>query len=98
MMLLEAVSLGVVAVEAYALTGVVFAAVFLTRGIAQVDPRVVGAPWTLRLLILPGVVALWPLFARRWASGSAAPIENNPHRARPRSAVSGVRRAAGGDR
>ena len=97
-MLLQAVSVGVAAFEAYAIAGVVFAAVFLTRGIAQVDPRVVGAPWTLRLLILPGIVALWPLFARRWASGASAPIEDNPHRARARLTTFGAPRAAGGGR
>jgi len=98
MMLLQAVSVGVAAFEAYAIAGAVFAAVFLTRGIAQVDPRVVGAPWTLRLLILPGIVALWPLFARRWASGASAPIEDNPHRARARLTAFGAPRAAGGGR
>jgi hypothetical protein len=95
---LDAVSLAVAALEAYAVAGVVFAAAFLTWGIAQVDPRVVGAPWTLRVIILPGIVALWPLFARRWASGAAAPIEDNPHRANARSAESNLRRPTGGGR
>jgi len=36
-MLLQAISVGVAAIEAYAIAGVVFAAVFLTRGIAQVE-------------------------------------------------------------
>jgi len=97
-MLLQAISVGVAAIEAYAIAGVVFAAVFLTRGIAQVDPRVVGAPRTLRLLIVPGIVALWPLFARRWATGASAPIEDNPHRARARVAPYGAPRAVGGGR
>jgi hypothetical protein len=98
MMLLQAISVGVAAIEAYAIAGVVFAAVFLTRGFAQVDPRVVGAPRTLRLLILPGIVALWPLFARRWATGASAPIEDNPHRARARVAPFCAPRAVGGGR
>jgi hypothetical protein len=98
MMLLQAISVGVAAIEAYAIAGVVFAAVFLTRGIAQVDPRVVGAPRTLRLLNLPGIVALWPLFARRWATGASAPIEDNPHRARARVAPFCAPRAVGGGR
>ena len=37
-------------------------------------------PKTLRLLILPGVAALWPLFAWRWLAGVSEPIERNPHR------------------
>ena len=72
----------VVCLEAYAVGGIAFAAVFLPRAVARLDARVVGAPKTLRLLILPGVVALWPLFARRWITGGAGPIERNPHRAK----------------
>ena len=72
------------AFEAYALTGVGFALLFLPRGVTRLDPRVAGAPKTLRLLILPGVVALWPLFAWRWITGAPEPIEDNPHRATAR--------------
>ena len=64
----------------YALAGLVFAALFLPRGATRLDPRVAGAPQTLRLLILPGVAALWPLLAWRWLAGAPAPIERNPHR------------------
>ncbi len=64
----------------YALAGVVFAALFLPRAIARIDPRVAAAPVTLRVLILPGVAALWPLFAWRWLRGTPEPIERNPHR------------------
>jgi hypothetical protein len=67
---------------AYTVSGLTFAAVFLPSALARLDPRVVGAPKTLRLLILPGVAALWPLFAWRWVTGAREPIENNPHRAK----------------
>jgi hypothetical protein len=70
--------------EAYALTGVGFALMFLPRGVTRLDSRVAGAPKTLRLLILPGVAALWPLFAWRWITGAPEPIEDNPHRAKAR--------------
>ena len=66
--------------ESYGLTGVVFAVLFLAHGVARLDPRVAGAPTTLRLLILPGVAALWPVLAWRWIAGSSQPIERNPHR------------------
>jgi hypothetical protein len=81
---LEIAQLVVGAFEAYALAGVGFALMFLPRGVARLDPRVAGAPKTLRLLILPGVVALWPLFAWRWIAGAPEPIEDNPHRAKAR--------------
>ena len=85
---LEIAQVVVAAFEAYALAGVGFALVFLPRAVARLDPRVAGAPKTLRLLILPGVVALWPLFAWRWITGAHEPIENNPHRAKAHASLS----------
>lgn len=84
---LEIAQVVVAAIEAYALAGVGFALIFLPRGIARLDPRVADAPKTLRLLILPGIVALWPLFAWRWIVGAHEPIEDNPHRAKARELV-----------
>jgi hypothetical protein len=66
--------------ELYAIAGFLFAAIFLARGVTKVDPRTAAAPKTLRLLILPGVAAFWPLFARRWFSGTRELVERNPHR------------------
>jgi hypothetical protein len=66
--------------EAYVVAGVAFAVMFLPRALDRLDPRVTAAAKTLRLLILPGVVALWPMFAWRWAIGAAEPTERNPHR------------------
>jgi hypothetical protein len=53
-------------IEAYAAAGVIFAALFLPRGIVRVDPLVGHSPWTVRLLFAPGIVALWPAIAVRW--------------------------------
>jgi hypothetical protein len=68
--------------EGYTLAGVVFAALFLPRAVTRLDPRVAHAPVALRLLILPGLVALWPLFAWRWLSGVSVAVERNPHRSK----------------
>jgi hypothetical protein len=79
--------------EAYMLAGLVFAALFLPRGVARLDPRVAGSPKTLRLVILPGIVALWPLLAWRWITGAREPIEDNPHRAKARESLPAARRS-----
>ncbi len=50
----------------YLAAGLVFATAFVARGVQRVDHAADGAPWTFRLLILPGVTALWPLLLRRW--------------------------------
>jgi hypothetical protein len=80
-MLLEIAQVIVGASEAYAIAGVLFALVFLSGPIARCDAGVAGAPKTLRVLLLPGIVALWPLFASRWIRGDSSPVERNPHRA-----------------
>jgi hypothetical protein len=71
----------VLAVAAYAAAGLLFALAFLARGIERVDPAARGATLGFRLIVLPGVVALWPLLARRWRSGAGTPpVERNAHR------------------
>ena len=72
-------------VDGYALAGVVFAFLFLPRALVGLDPRTASASWSLRLLILPGIAALWPLFAWRWMTSAPEPLERNPHRDRARA-------------
>jgi hypothetical protein len=65
--------------ETYAVVGLVFAVAFLPSGLPRLDPGVAGASWMLRLLLLPGIAAFWPLFGWRWITGRH-PIERNAHR------------------
>jgi len=66
---------------AYWAVGVVFGTAFILRGAARVDPAAKGAGWGFRLLILPGVAALWPLLLRRWLKASdGPPTEITAHR------------------
>ena len=53
---------------AYAAVGAAFAIAFVTKGVSQVDPAAKGASVSFRLIILPGVSALWPLLLFRWIS------------------------------
>jgi hypothetical protein len=50
----------------YVLGGVLFAALFHARGIARVDHAAQGASKGFRVLVTPGIVALWPLVWKRW--------------------------------
>lgn len=52
---------------AYLGVGVVFAPVFVWRGIGRVDPVAAHAGAGFRLIVIPGVVALWPVMAWRWS-------------------------------
>ena len=67
----------------YVLLGLAFAVPFVWRGARCVDPAAAGGTWGFRLLVLPGVVALWPLLLKRWwANAGAPPTEDNSHRRR----------------
>ncbi|MCA9288373.1 MAG: hypothetical protein KDA05_07305 [Phycisphaerales bacterium] len=57
----------------YAILGSVFAAWFLARGIVRIDPAASGSGLWFRLIILPGVIALWPVLVikARAARGKA---------------------------
>ena len=77
----DAVSWGVACAGLYALAGLVFAVPFLVRGVEAIDPASRGSGWGFRVIVLPGVVALWPFLLRRWLSGASAPrSERNAHR------------------
>ena len=70
-------------VAAYVGGGLVFVLPFVLRGVQRVDPAAREATWGFRVVIVPGVVLLWPLLAARWLSGSIhPPAELNAHRRR----------------
>ncbi|MEL7121173.1 MAG: hypothetical protein AAFO07_17105 [Bacteroidota bacterium] len=55
----------------YLLLGVVFSLLFLLRGVNKIDEGAVGTSIFFKLLILPGVIALWPTLLYKWVkSGS----------------------------
>jgi len=57
----------------YALLGVVFAAAFHWRGLAAVDSGAAAhGTRGFRVVITPGVVALWPLLLVRWRAAAGA--------------------------
>jgi hypothetical protein len=58
--------------SAYLALGAVFALAYVTVGIGRVDPSAKGAPWTFRVLVFPGVAALWPLLLRLWLRSGGA--------------------------
>ena len=64
----------------YIACGLAFAPFFVWRGLGRIDPAAQPAGLGFRLIILPGVVALWPVLLRRWLAGSLPPMERNAHR------------------
>ena len=54
----------------YGLFGLLFGVCFVTVGVSRLDPMAKGTGPGFRLIILPGVAALWPLLLYRWFRGS----------------------------
>jgi hypothetical protein len=56
-------------VALYLAAGAVFAVVFLAFGLRRLDPIAAAGPLRFKLLIAPGVVAIWPVMIALWAAG-----------------------------
>lgn len=53
------------------------------RGLGRLDTAARRGAWGFRVLISPGLVALWPwMLARAWRGTGQTPEENNAHRKR----------------
>ena len=64
--MIVAAELLVSALALYAMAGLLFAIAFLAVGIRHVDPAANGTGLAFRLILLPGVAALWPFLLTRW--------------------------------
>lgn len=50
----------------YAAMGVVFAVAFMLWGVVRIDSAAKGGSLGFRLMILSGVILLWPVLLMRW--------------------------------
>ena len=64
--MIEIVRLAWAALAVYLAAGGLFCVAFQLRGLSVVDPAARGCGLGFRLLISPGVMALWPWVAGRW--------------------------------
>ena len=53
--------------------GLLFALAFVNFGAQQLDPAASDMPVSVRLLLMPGVAALWPWMLFKWATRSTPP-------------------------
>lgn len=66
---------GVLAVLAvYLAVGALFAAVIAIKGLGRIDAGAREMPWSARVLILPGLVALWPLMLVKCLRKEGPPV------------------------
>lgn len=58
-------------IAAYLAIGVLFALLFVIRGVERIDPAARSTSWVFRMLIIPGAAALWPVILSRWVHARA---------------------------
>lgn len=64
---MDPVTVLAVALSAYLGLGLAFAVPFVASWVERLDPAARGGTVGFRVLIVPGVAVLWPLFAARLA-------------------------------
>ncbi len=60
------VSILLIVAELYLIAGILFAILSLSKGIKKVDAAAHGSGWGFRLVILPGIIVLWPVLLIKW--------------------------------
>ncbi len=71
----------VIAVYAYLAAGITVALAIVSIGFERIDAETKGAGLGFRLVVFPGVVALWPLLLKRMVTGGGEPpTQKDPHR------------------
>ncbi len=69
-MTLDAAAAVWMGVGAYLAAGLLIGGGYLIFGARRLDDAADGASRWFRLIALPGAMAVWPLLAARWATGS----------------------------
>lgn len=66
----------VMALGIYAAIGLLVGLIYMFGGAGRIDPAAKGKgmPWHVRLLILPGVLGLWPLMLSKLLRQTEPPI------------------------
>lgn len=59
---------------AYLAAGLAIGLGFISLGIGKIDPGAKAMPLRVRLVLLPGTVALWPLMLAKWVRQAKPPI------------------------
>ncbi len=53
-------------IAAYLVCGLLFVIPFLLKGIHKIDETTVGSSWGFKIIIIPGVIACWPVLLMKW--------------------------------
>ena len=60
------ISLTIIALAIYLVVGFLFAIAFIAKGARSIDEVAISTPLSVRLLLIPGSVLLWPKLLLIW--------------------------------
>ena len=53
-------------VSVYLVLGLIFAVLFITKGLGSVDEGAKGSGIGFRIILIPGTVVFWPILLKKW--------------------------------
>lgn len=59
------IQIGISTLGIYTAIGFLFAIYFFFKGAFQIDEIIANSKWTVRLLLLPGAIGLWPFLLKK---------------------------------
>lgn len=65
-MLISLITILLLLAAVYLLAGVVFAIIFLLKGLEVLDEAAIGSTPGFKIIILPGCIVLWPILFHKW--------------------------------
>lgn len=77
-------------VQGYLGLGVVLSVPFALFLLHRIDPAAREGTWGFRIIVIPGLILLWPLFFWRLVRKLSAPTESNAHRTLAAAKVTGT--------
>lgn len=76
----EVVHILVWVVQGYLALGAILSVPLALFFLHRIDPSAREGTWGFRIIVIPGLVLLWPLFFWRLVRKQSAPTESNTHR------------------
>lgn len=55
-----------IAIAAYLASGLLFAILFVIKGVDKIDEGAHGSSIGFRIIIIPGTMVFWPLLLKKW--------------------------------
>jgi hypothetical protein len=59
----------------YFLCGLIFAIVFIIKGITMIDENAQGSTIGFKIIIIPGVMVFWPLLFKKWLTANRKKLQ-----------------------